>query len=71
MAKQKAKKVKLKTHKGSKKVIHVCNSGFIKIFKGPKLHYTGKKKSAVGRRDRKSTALSKADYNRLKNQLHI
>lgn len=57
---------KLKTHKGTKKVLKVRKGGTISIGKPGSRHNTGKKNSAVNRKNRKGSALSKADYNRLK-----
>ncbi len=57
---------KLKTHKGTKKVINVRKSGTITIGRPGSRHNTGKKSSAVNRKNRYGSTLSKADYNRLK-----
>lgn len=62
-----AKKVKLKTHKGLKKVLNVRNSGTVTMGRPGSRHNTGKKTSAVNRKNRKGSQLSKADQNRLKN----
>lgn len=63
----KAKKVKLKTHKGLKKVLNVRNSGTITMGRPGSRHNTGKKSSAVNRKNRKGSQLSTADRNRLQN----
>ena len=44
MAKVKAKKNKMKTHKGTKKVLNIRQSGSITVSKQGVLHNTGKKK---------------------------
>lgn len=59
-------KNKLKTHKGTKKVLNVRDGGSIKIGHPGTRHNTGKKNTASNRCGRKSSALSKADANRLK-----
>ena len=58
---------KLKTHKGTKKVLKVRKGRVISIGKPGSRHNTGKKSSAVNRKNRKGSTLSKADQNRLKN----
>ncbi len=58
---------KLKTHKGTKKVLNVRDSGSIKIGHPGTRHNTGKKNAASNRSGRKASELSKADANRLKN----
>jgi len=55
-----------KTHKGTKKVLNVRQSGSISVGKPGSRHNTGKKNTNFNRKARKSTALSKADSNRLK-----
>ncbi len=62
----KVKKIKLKSHKGTKKVLNVRDSGSIKIGHPGMRHNTGKKNTASNRSGRTQTALSKADSNRLK-----
>lgn len=59
-------KNKIKTHKGTKKVLNVRNSGSIAINHQGMNHNTGKKNSAFNRKSRKVSGLSKADANRLK-----
>ena len=57
---------KLKTHKGTKKVLKVRKSGSIKIGRPGSRHNTGKKNSVINRKNRKGSSLSKADQNRLR-----
>lgn len=63
----KVKKNKLKTHKGTKKVLNVRNSGSITIGHPGTRHNTGKKNAASNRKGRTASELTKADANRLKN----
>ena len=58
---------KLKTHKGTKKVLNIRQSGSIKIGKPGSRHNTGSKNANFNRGCRKGSNLSKADQNRLKN----
>lgn len=60
---------KQKTHKGIAKVCKVRPGGTIKIGTPGSRHNTGKKNAASNRKSRKGSLLSKADYNRLKNNL--
>ena len=53
---------KLKTHKGTKKVLKVRKGGTIAIGRPGSRHNT----SSANRKNRKGSALSRADYNRLK-----
>ena len=62
----KAKKIKLKSHKGTQKVLNVRDGGSIKIGHPGTRHNTGKKNKASNRSGRQASALSKADGNRLK-----
>lgn len=55
-----------KTHKGTKKVLNVRQSGTITIGKPGSRHNTGGKTTAFNRKCRKGSQLSKADANRLK-----
>ena len=55
-----------KTHKGTKKVLNVRQSGSITIGHPGSTHNTGKKNMAYNRGKTTQTALSKADSNRLK-----
>ena len=57
---------KIKSHKGTQKVLNVRDSGSIKIGHPGTRHNTGKKNAASNRRGRCASALSKADANRLK-----
>jgi large subunit ribosomal protein L35 len=57
---------KLKTHKGTAKVVKVRPGGTVKIGKPSTRHNTGKKNSAFNRRGRKGSLMSKADMRRLK-----
>lgn len=58
---------KIKTHKGTSKVLNVRKSGTITIGCPGGRHNLGKKSAAVNRKKRAGSKLSKADYNRLKN----
>ncbi len=60
---------KLKTHKGTAKVLKVRPGGTIKIGKPGSRHNTGKKNTAQNRNARKGSLLTKADYNRLKEMI--
>jgi ribosomal protein L35 len=60
------KKIKQKTHKGTKKVLNVAQSGSIKIGHPGTRHNTGKKNASSNREGRSASLLSKADYSRLK-----
>ncbi len=62
----KAKKNKLKTHKGTSKVMKVRNSGTIKIGVSANNHNTGKQTSSKRRNKRKGNSLSNSDYKRVK-----
>lgn len=57
---------KLKTHKGTKKVLNVRQSGSIKIGHPGTRHNTGKKNAASNRSGRSASELNKTDYNRIK-----
>lgn len=57
---------KLKTHKGTKKVLNVRQSGSIKIGHPGTRHNTGKKNAASNRDGRSASELSKSDYKRIK-----
>lgn len=57
----------MKTHKGTKKVLKVRKGGTISIGRPGSRHNTGKKSSAINRKNRKGSTLSKADQNRLQN----
>ena len=58
---------KLKTHKGTKKVLNVRKSGTVTIGRPGSRHNTGKKNASINRKNRKGSSLSKADQNRLRN----
>ena len=57
---------KLKTHKGTKKVLNVRDGGSIKIGHPGTRHNTGKKNAASNRNGRSQSALHKTDYKRIK-----
>ena len=57
---------KLKTHKGTKKVLKIRKGGSIKIGRPGSRHNTGNKNAALNRKNRKGSTLSKADQNRLR-----
>jgi len=62
----KVKKNKMKTHKGTKKVLNIRKSGTIGIPKQGTLHNTGKRSTKTNRQKRNQAGLSKADYSRIK-----
>lgn len=55
-----------KTHKGTKKVLNIRQSGTITIGHPGSRHNTGSKNASFNRNKRSKSALSKADQNRLK-----
>lgn len=57
---------KLKTHKGTKKVLKVHPSGTITIGLPGTRHNTGKKSMKANRKGRAGSTLSKSDYKRIK-----
>ncbi len=57
---------KLKTHKGTKKVLNQRQSGSIKIGHPGTRHNTGKKNAASNRSGRSASTLNKTDYKRIK-----
>jgi ribosomal protein L35 len=59
-------KNKLKTHKGTKKVLNVRQSGSIKIGHPGTRHNTGKNNAASNRVGRKASELNNSDYKRIK-----
>lgn len=59
-------KNKLKTHKGTKKVLNVRQSGSIKIGHPGTRHNTGKKNAASNRVGRSQSELNNSDYKRIK-----
>ena len=62
----KVKKNKMKTHKGTKKVLNVRKSGSISVTHQGVLHNTGKRSSKTNRQKRNQSALHKSDYKRIK-----
>ena len=62
----KVKKNKMKTHKGTKKVLNVRQSGSISKQRQGKLLKTGKNSAARASSKKQGTALSKSDYKRIK-----
>ena len=61
---------KLKTHKGTKKVLNVKDSGTVAIGHPGTRHNTGKKNAASNRNGRKQSTLSHADANRFKKVIY-
>ena len=57
---------KLKTHKGTKKVLKVRKGGSIKIGRPGSRHNTGKKNAAANRKNRAGSTLNNSDYKRVK-----
>ena len=57
---------KLKTHKGTKKVLKIRKGGSIKIGKPGSRHNTGKKNEKFNKIARKGSSLSKADQGRFR-----
>ncbi|MDD2377331.1 MAG: 50S ribosomal protein L35 [Bacilli bacterium] len=57
---------KLKTHKGTKKVLNIRPGGTISMGKPGSNHKTGKKNTAFSRKGRKDIQLSKSDLKRIK-----
>ena len=57
---------KIKTHKGTKKVLKVRKGGTIAMGKPGSRHNTGKKKASANRKNRRGSVLSKSDAKRLK-----
>lgn len=57
---------KLKTHKGTKKVLNVRQSGSIKIGHPGTRHNTGKNNAASNRSGRSASELNHSDYKRIK-----
>ena len=57
---------KLKTHKGTKKVLNQRQSRSIKIGHPGTRHNTGKKNAASNRAGRSASSLNKTDYKRIK-----
>ena len=57
---------KMKTHKGTKKVLNVRNSVTIGIGCPGSRHNTGKKNAKANRKKRAGSILSNSDYKRVK-----
>lgn len=57
---------KLKTHKGTKKVLKIRKGGSIRIGKPGSRHNTGKKSASFNQNARKGSTLSRADQKRLR-----
>ena len=62
----KVKKNKMKTHKGTKKVLNIRKSGSISVTHQGGLHNTGKQTSKRSRQKRNKLELNKSDYKRIK-----
>lgn len=58
---------KLKTHKGTKKVLNVRKSGTVTMGHPGSRHNTGNKNASFNRKKRKSVHLSSGDRKRFKN----
>ena len=57
---------KMKSHKGTQKVLNVRDGGSIKIGHPGTRHNTGKKNAASNRSGRSASTLNKTDYKRIK-----
>ena len=67
MAKKiKMKKNKMKTHKGTKKVLNIRQSGSVTVSSQGVNHNTGKNSAKRSRQKRKGSSLNKSDYKRIK-----
>ena len=62
----KVKKNKMKTHKGTKKVLNIRKSGSISVTHQGGLHNTGKQTAKRSRQKRNQASLHKSDYKRIK-----
>ena len=62
----KVKKNKMKTHKGTKKVLNIRNSGSITIGHPGSRHNTGKKNAKANREKRTRSTLNNSDFKRIK-----
>ena len=60
---------KIKTHKGTKKVLNIRQSGSITKLNAGNNHQTGKKSPAQSRKAGSKVDLSKSDYKKLKGVL--
>ena len=63
---KKVKKIKMKTHKGLKKVLNIRQSGSISIMAQGTRHNTGKNSSKRSRQKRKGNSLNHSDLKRIK-----
>lgn len=57
---------KMKTHKGTKKVLNERPGGTISIGRPGSRHNTGKKSTSINRKNRAGSLLSRADRRRIK-----
>lgn len=57
---------KIKTHKGTKKVLKVHKSGTVTMGRPGSRHNTGKKNTNFNRKNRRGSVLSASDAKRLK-----
>ena len=57
---------KLKSHKGTKKVLNIRQNGSVKIGKPGSRHNTGKKNASFNRSCREGSSLHKTDLKRIK-----
>ena len=62
----KVKKNKMKTHKGTKKLLNIRQSGSISKSRQGVLHNTGKNSAARASSKKKATSLAKSDLKRIK-----
>ena len=62
----KVKKNKMKTHKGTKKVLNIRKSGSISVTHQGGLHNTSKQSAKRSRQKRNKLELHKSDYKRIK-----
>ena len=62
----KVKKNKMKTHKGTKKVLNIRKSGSISVTHQGGLHNTRKQTAKRSRQKRNKLELHKSDYKRIK-----
>ena len=69
MAKTKVKKNKLKTHKATKKVLNIRQSGSITRLVAGNNHQTGKKSPKQSKKAGSKVELNKSDFNKLKGVL--
>jgi ribosomal protein L35 len=57
---------KMKSHKGTKKVVRVRPGGTVAIGRPGSRHNTGKKNTSLNRKNRAGSLLSKSDERRIK-----